>query len=60
MVDQMNSMPLNQQNLIFSLDIGTRNVVGAIAEKIEESYIVHDYEIMEHPDRAMLDGRSMI
>lgn len=57
MVDQMNSMPLNQQNLIFSLDIGTRNVVGAIAEKIEESYIVHDYEIMEHPDRAMLDGQ---
>lgn len=53
----MSSMPLDQQNLIFSLDIGTRNVVGAIAEKVEESYIVHDYEIMEHPDRAMLDGQ---
>lgn len=53
----MNSMPLNQQNLIFSLDIGTRNVVGTIAEKVDESYIVHDYEIMEHPDRAMLDGQ---
>lgn len=57
MVQHMNSMPLDQQNLIFSLDIGTRNVVGAIAEKIEDSYIVHDYEIMEHPDRAMLDGQ---
>ncbi len=57
MVDHMNSMPLSQQNLIFSLDIGTRNVVGTIAEKVDESYIVHDYEIMEHPDRAMLDGQ---
>jgi len=53
----MSSMPLDQQNLIFSLDIGTRNVVGAIAEKVDEAYIVHDYEIMEHPDRAMLDGQ---
>ncbi len=53
----MISMPLNQQNLIFSLDIGTRNVVGSIAEKVEDTYIVHDYEIMEHPDRAMLDGQ---
>ncbi len=53
----MGSMPLDKKNIIFSLDIGTRNVVGTIAEKIEESYIVHDYEIMEHPDRAMLDGQ---
>ncbi len=53
----MTSKPLNQQNLIFSLDIGTRNVVGSLAEKVEDTYVVHDYEIMEHPDRAMLDGQ---
>jgi len=53
----MKSIPLDKQNIIFSLDIGTRNVVGTVAEKNEDTYIVHDYEIMEHPDRAMLDGQ---
>lgn len=53
----MTSIPLNTQNTIFSLDIGTRSVVGMIAEQVDGTYIVHDYEIMAHPDRAMLDGQ---
>ncbi len=42
---------------LFVLDIGTRNVVGSIARMKEEVYEVIDYEIREHPDRAMVDGQ---
>jgi cell division protein FtsA len=42
---------------IFSLDIGTRTVVGVIGQQDEEKYRVTHYEIMEHPSRAMFDGQ---
>lgn len=45
------------EDMIFSLDIGTRNVVGALGRKLEERYDVLDYEIVEHPERAMFDGQ---
>lgn len=45
------------EDMIFSLDIGTRNVVGTIGHKTEERYDVLDYEIVEHPERAMFDGQ---
>ena len=45
------------EDVIFSLDIGTRNVVGVLAKMEEDTYKVFDYEIMEHPDRAMYDGQ---
>jgi cell division protein FtsA len=45
------------EDMIFSLDIGTRNVVGAIGRKNDERYDVLDYEIVEHPERAMFDGQ---
>ncbi len=49
---------LNQMDsLIFSLDIGTRNVVGMIARNVEGVHHVLDYEILAHPDRAMYDGQ---
>ncbi|MDK2919090.1 MAG: hypothetical protein PWQ37_1823 [Candidatus Petromonas sp.] len=44
-------------DLIFSLDIGTRNVVGMIGKMEGDTYRLIDYEIMEHPDRAMYDGQ---
>ncbi len=44
-------------DIIFSLDIGTRNVVGIVAKMEGDTYKVIDYEIMEHPDRAMYDGQ---
>lgn len=44
-------------DVIFSLDIGTRNVVGILGRMEDEVYTVIDYEIMEHPDRAMYDGQ---
>lgn len=44
-------------DLIFSLDIGTRSVVGMIARNSEGVHHVLDYEIQPHPDRAMYDGQ---
>lgn len=43
--------------VIFALDIGTRNVVGTIAKKHHDIYTVLDYEIMAHPERSMFDGQ---
>lgn len=43
--------------LIFSLDIGTRSVVGLIVEAIGEQYRVVDCAIREHDERSMLDGQ---
>ncbi|MGG4450715.1 cell division FtsA domain-containing protein [Brevibacillus porteri] len=43
--------------LIFSLDIGTRSVVGLIVETTGEQYRVLDCAIREHDERSMLDGQ---
>lgn len=55
----MNQVKLNEvpKNLLYALDIGTRNVVGTIAKKEGSDYVVVDYEIMAHPERAMFDGQ---
>lgn len=42
---------------LFSLDIGTRTVVGVVSVLEEGVYKVLDYEIKSHPDRAMFDGQ---
>ncbi len=47
----------SSSEVIFALDIGTRNVVGTLAKKHNEVYTVLDYEIMGHPDRSMFDGQ---
>lgn len=53
-----NSVPLSPSDThIFSLDIGTRNVVGMIAQQTDGVHHVLDYEILAHPDRAMYDGQ---
>ena len=48
---------MNENNIIFSLDIGTRNVVGTIAQMVGDRYVVKDYEVVPHPERAMYDGQ---
>ena len=55
----MNQVKLNEvpKNLLYALDIGTRNVVGTIAKKEGSDYVVVDYEIMAHPERAMFVGQ---
>lgn len=42
---------------LFALDIGTRSVVGIILEETNESFHVADLVIVEHKERAMLDGQ---
>lgn len=51
---KLNPMP---KDLLFALDIGTRNVVGTIARQEGDNYVVLDYEVMSHPERAMFDGQ---
>ena len=42
---------------LFALDIGTRSVVGLIAEPVGEQLNILAYERQEHQTRAMLDGQ---
>ncbi|MBP1932931.1 cell division protein FtsA [Ammoniphilus resinae] len=44
-------------DLIFSLDIGTRSVVGVLLKQQEDVFAVIDFEIAEHDERSMLDGQ---
>ncbi len=46
------------KNMIFALDIGTRSIVGIAGERLDrDNFIVKDYELIEHPGRAMMDGQ---
>lgn len=56
-MSDINVSDLNQDQLIFSLDIGTRSVVGVIGTVIEDKYTVLDYVQKFHPIRAMRDGQ---
>ncbi|MEA1975973.1 MAG: cell division FtsA domain-containing protein [Bacillota bacterium] len=49
-----NSLP---GKYVFSLDIGTRNVVGMIGKLENDIYSIVDYEMISHPERAMFDGQ---
>ena len=46
-----------QGNLIFSLDIGTRTVVGIVANMIDGVFNIIDYVSIPHSKRAMIDGQ---
>ena len=48
---------MNEQELIFSLDIGTRSVVGIVGQHDGEKLNILAYEIEEHKERAMYDGQ---
>ena len=43
--------------LVFGLDIGTRNVVGTVGYKLEKEFVVMAQYSTEHETRAMLDGQ---
>ncbi len=45
------------EDLVFGLDIGTRNVVGTVGYRIEKEFIVLAQHSIEHDTRAMLDGQ---
>lgn len=46
-----------QGDLVFALDIGTRNVVGILGEYIDDKLYLQDYVSIPHPKRAMVDGQ---
>ncbi len=46
-----------QEDLIFALDIGTRTIVGLVIEYNEPEYTIITSRIIEHENRAMLDGQ---
>ncbi len=43
--------------LVFGLDIGTRNVVGTVGYQIGKEFIVIAQHSVEHETRAMMDGQ---
>ncbi len=46
-----------QGDVIFALDIGTRTVVGILAEKADNGYKILDMETAIHEKRSMTDGQ---
>ena len=48
---------ITPDELVFGLDIGTRNVVGTVGYRTENEFIVVAQCVMEHETRAMLDGQ---
>lgn len=54
-----NSKPAKkrQGNVIFSLDIGTRTIVGIIAKMVDEVFTIIDHVSIPHTKRAMIDGQ---
>lgn len=45
------------EELVFGLDIGTRNVVGTVGYKMGDEFVVLAQYSKEHETRAMLDGQ---
>lgn len=48
---------MNEESLIFALDIGTRSVVGIVGYGLDGVFHVVDYEQSFHNRRAMRDGQ---
>lgn len=49
---------LNSEDLIFSLDIGTRTIIGMVCKKTASGDIeIIEYAVREHEERNMYDGQ---
>ncbi len=53
----MNERNVNEEELVFGLDIGTRSIVGTVGYRQGERFIVTAQEIRQHQTRAMFDGQ---
>ncbi len=53
----MNEMNMREEEIVFGLDIGTRNVVGTVGYRQGEQFVVIAQERREHQTRAMVDGQ---
>ena len=47
----------NSKDTIFSLDIGTRSVIGTVGIVKEKKFVVLAESYIEHQERAMIDGQ---
>lgn len=47
----------NQKDIIFSLDIGTRSIIGTVGIIKDKKFHVVCEKYMEHEERAMVDGQ---
>ncbi|CCQ95252.1 Actin-like ATPase involved in cell division [[Clostridium] ultunense Esp] len=47
----------SKEDLIFSLDIGTRTIIGIVGKYTEEEFNILAYSIKEHSKRNMYDGQ---
>ena len=48
---------ITPDELVFGLDIGTRNVVGSVGYKEDKVFNVIAHSVKMHETRAMLDGQ---
>jgi len=48
---------MTEQDMIFSLDIGTRTVVGIVGFHDGQRFRINAFEVEEHKERAMYDGQ---
>ena len=56
--DNMGKLEYRKDNLIFSLDIGTRTIIGIVGEyKDDNTFNILAYSIKEHDRRNMYDGQ---
>jgi cell division protein FtsA len=55
--DVVDNKKLNDENTVFALDIGTRSVIGIVAEKNEDNLKIITTKRQEHKTRSMLDGQ---
>ncbi len=53
----MADLKVQEKDLIFALDIGTRSVVGVVGKPVGDRLEVLDVEMAEHGKRAMMDGQ---
>ena len=53
----MNERNVNEEELVFGLDIGTRSIVGTVGYRQGERFVVIAQEIRQHQTRAMFDGQ---
>lgn len=48
---------MNSNDLVFALDIGTRTVIGVVGSYQNSKFKVNAIDIVEHKNRAMIDGQ---
>lgn len=51
------NLNLDQKDLVFGLDIGTRNVVGVVGFEEDQQFHIIEVAAVEHTARAMIDGQ---